>query len=351
MHAANDVYARLLFGNANATVETNFQTLAGQFSGAAPAADFDCVPGAGFFYKGSVLALDELVFFHSIARNFIASSQGGQYILSIVLNGESSVHHGNHLYTLNPREALLVPPGIKVRRSIRSDLLATNLCIGFDLIRLNRVSLAMQGGEGVPITEMHLHSVKLQYGPINLRHLFIQFIEQVDALGGDAVLLKAAGFDDQVYRFLALALQPEVFLHRHVSAEEQRTLEGSKVTANFEAYVDAHLQDSLRLTEIELALGVSARALQYACRKRHGCSPSTYIRNRRLDIAYEVLEKGGPDLRVAALAADYHFSSQSHFSRYFRERFGVLPSEVLKPKQKVNAGGILSVQGVANDRR
>ncbi|WP_006788850.1 helix-turn-helix domain-containing protein [Thiorhodospira sibirica] len=155
-------------------------------------------------------------------------------------------------------------------------------------------------------------------------------IQQIDAFAGDAALLQAAGFNDQVYRLLAMALQPEVFLKQtdYLAAQRVDTL------AAFERYVEEHLQKPVALTEIERMLGVSARALQYACLKRHGCSPMAYIRNRKLDYSYQYLLQSQNDINLAKLSAELYFSIQSKFSRYFRERYGVLPSEFMASRSQ-----------------
>lgn len=81
---------------------------------------------------------------------------------------------------------------------------------------------------------------------------------------------------------------------------------------------------------MEMQFGISARALQYACMKRHGCSPSAYIRNKRLDYAYQLLQNQQQGIKLTDLATQLYFSSQSQFTRYFRERFGLRPSEMQK---------------------
>lgn len=321
---------RLLFGDTQALTQRNFHTLVDQFRHVMDQADFDTSNNADFLYKGSALMMDGLMLYHSVISNFLVSSHVDQYTLSLVLAGESRVQNGHSDYRLNPNEALLVPPRIPLHRAVDPGCLAVNLCITFDLNRLNQVSLIMQGGEGLPMTQTHLRSIKLHYGSINLRQLFIQLIQQIDAFAGNATLLQAAGFDDQVYRLLAMALQPEVFLKDYLLPHtDSLAVQRQDILAAFERYVEEHLHTPLSLTEIELVLGVSARTLQYACLKHHACSPMVYIRNRKLDYAYQHLLQGRKETKLAELSAELYFSSQSQFSRYFRERFGFLPSECI----------------------
>ena len=318
----------LLFGDTQAFTQRNFYTLVDHFSDVIDKADFDTSNTADFIYKGCALMMDGLMLYHSVISNFQVNSHAEQYTLSLVLAGESRVQNGHRNYQLSPNQALLTPPQIPLLRAVNPNSLSVNLCISFDLKRLNQVSLTMQGDDGLPVTQTHLRTVELHYGPINLRQLFIQLIQQIDAYASNTTLLQHAGFDDQMYRLLAITLQPEVFLKNHLSHTEYLATQRRDILATFERYVEEHLHAHLSLTEIERRLGVSARTLQYACLKRHNCSPMTYIRNRKLDYAYEYLLRSPKEIKLSELAAQLFFSNQSQFSRHFRERFGFLPSEL-----------------------
>lgn len=319
---------RLLFGDAHALVQRDFQSLADQFSHVLPRGDFDSSAQDGFLYKGQVFVMDELVFNHAVNSHLVAYSDFTHHGLSLILAGHSSVICGQNRESVPHYAALLSPPGVDLRFETSREHLTGSLHITFDLERLNRVSLAMQGGAGVPMTQTQLRAVKLQHGPIDLRSLFLQLTRQIDAFAGDVALLRTAGFDDQVYRLLAMALQPEVFLKDHFSPDEQRACRRPGALTIFERYVEEHLQEPLSLTAIEARLGVSARALQYACLKHHGCSPRVYIRNKRLDAAYAHLSQASGTIKLSDLAFEFGFASHSQFSKFFRERFGLLPSQV-----------------------
>lgn len=319
--------SRLLFGDTQALVQRNFQALADQSSHVAPTGNFDSAAKDNVIHKGVIFALPGLVFNHSINSHLIAQTDLTQYGLSLMLYGQSRVVLPQQqscaaiLY-----DALLSPPYTILRFETSPSQLTSSLHITFDLKRLNRISLAMQGGNGIPMVHTHLRTVKLQHGHLNLRQLFYRLTQEIDGFARDAELLRAAGFEDRVYRLLAMTLQPEIFLKDYLSVQEQRQLQSPHWLAAFESHVEANLEETLRLTDIEKLLGVSSRAMQYACMKKHGCSPSTYIRNKKLDYAYALLRQKGNVTTLAELAARLHFSSQSQFARYFRERFDILPS-------------------------
>lgn len=319
----------LLFCEPQALVQHNFQALADLFSHVLPQGDFDSRVKNSFLYKGSVFAVGDLVFNHSINSHLIASANFSRHGLSLITLGRSRVTAQEPKLIQTFYEGLLSPPGADLRFETSLEQLTGSLHITFDMARLHRVSLAMQGDAPAvtPPAGDRVMRVALRHGTVDLRHLFLLKTQQIDACGADPTLLLAAGFDDQVYRLLAIALQPEVFLQAHLSRADHSASHRPQLMAAFEDYVEAYFREPITLTQIEMVLGVSARALQYACMKRHGCPPLTYIRNRRLDHARQQLQNR-TDVKVASLAAALNFSSQSQFSRYFRERFGLLPSQV-----------------------
>ncbi|MEC5399763.1 helix-turn-helix domain-containing protein [Uliginosibacterium sp. H1] len=87
-----------------------------------------------------------------------------------------------------------------------------------------------------------------------------------------------------------------------------------------------------RISEVDLApqelarrLGVSTRAL-HAAFAASGCSVMNALMELRLTLARHLLQASATELSVEQLARRCGFRSAAHFSRRFRERFGVPPS-------------------------
>jgi AraC-like DNA-binding protein len=76
--------------------------------------------------------------------------------------------------------------------------------------------------------------------------------------------------------------------------------------------------------------GVSERALQAGFRRYVGVSPTTYLRQIRLDRAHEQLRQAGPDqTTVADVAHRWGFAHLGRFAGSYRARYGVSPSQTL----------------------
>ncbi|MGI5324125.1 helix-turn-helix domain-containing protein [Actinomadura nitritigenes] len=93
-------------------------------------------------------------------------------------------------------------------------------------------------------------------------------------------------------------------------------------------HIERHLHDpSLAPGEVARVLGVSVRHLGRIF-EAAGTTPSRHILERRLQRAHEDLAGGGTArTTIADVAHRWGFSSQAHFARHFRARFGITPSE------------------------
>jgi AraC-like DNA-binding protein len=76
--------------------------------------------------------------------------------------------------------------------------------------------------------------------------------------------------------------------------------------------------------------GVSERALQAGFRRYVGISPTTYLRQVRLDRAHEELRQADPDrTTVADVAHRWGFTHLGRFAGAYRARYGAAPSQTL----------------------
>ena len=91
-------------------------------------------------------------------------------------------------------------------------------------------------------------------------------------------------------------------------------------------FIDAHLDTVPLLSDAARHVGISPRQLRRSFADEIGIPYRRYILWRRLRRALLAISDG-TDLRTAAATAG--FSDSAHFSRTFRQTFGLTPSEVL----------------------
>jgi AraC-like DNA-binding protein len=92
--------------------------------------------------------------------------------------------------------------------------------------------------------------------------------------------------------------------------------------------MDAHHHEPITLTELARRSGDSVRNLQYRFRRRVGCSPMQWLRQRRLQAAHADLQRSAADESVAAIARRHGFHHLSGFAASFRREYGILPSQL-----------------------
>lgn len=94
-------------------------------------------------------------------------------------------------------------------------------------------------------------------------------------------------------------------------------------------FIDQNLRRSdLSVETICRAIGVSRSALYRVFAPISGIAD--YIRARRLEAIHVLFEDGEDDRWNAEIAAEFGFTSQAHFSRSFKERFGYSPRTARK---------------------
>src|SRR6202171_6529323 len=96
-----------------------------------------------------------------------------------------------------------------------------------------------------------------------------------------------------------------------------------------QAFIHEHLRDpGLSIDQISAALGCTKRYLHMLFSDR-GMTVSDYIWRARLQNCRQELETQGGKT-ITDVAFSWGFSSSSHFSRFFRKYFGIVPSSIHK---------------------
>jgi AraC family transcriptional regulator, positive regulator of tynA and feaB len=152
-----------------------------------------------------------------------------------------------------------------------------------------------------------------------LANTFIQELVRVgDQLTPDAAARMASIGTDLIIASLAERMAQEVPGSIHGNVTVQRA----------KAYVEANLSDpNLNPPQLAAAMGLSLRRLQELFHER-GRHISDYIWERRLEAAAKRLsDPACAHLSIGMLAYGCGFTSQAHFARRFKDRYGMSPRE------------------------
>jgi AraC-like DNA-binding protein len=105
--------------------------------------------------------------------------------------------------------------------------------------------------------------------------------------------------------------------------------------ARFEELLNAQQERHLRVDELCMASGVSARLLRLRCREALGMSPISYIQLRALHAVHEILRHRGLEaVKVSHVARCHGFRQLGRFAATYRSLFGELPSTTARRGSK-----------------
>lgn len=328
---------RLLFHNQVAQVDRDPQALAQRLAQHYPLLDFGPRPGheSGFVHRTSTCQSGDLTLscgYTTPIRGTIGAQEGIGAV-NLILTGQVCYEAEGKEHLVSQECPLFFSPGQEYRYTISDHF--NGVVFHIDLQRLRRTAAAMAG---LGISERRfggdLDIVRALQPRSRRNEQLLQVLEKTFRLldhpdlesSGD---LQHLGIDDLIYRNLALLLFPnlESLLRNDISPQRS---DRERVFAELLEWAEAHLHTPINLSQLEQRSGYSRRNLQLAFQQRFGCGPIQWIRRQRLERARQDLLNAAPGESVASVAQRYSFSSLSVFSRDFRLRYGLTPSQVLR---------------------
>lgn len=126
----------------------------------------------------------------------------------------------------------------------------------------------------------------------------------------------------QLLDLLAIVLEGAA----EVGDSDETSVQGAHLR-RIEHHIRTHLRDpDLTPATIAAATGVSLRYLHKLFRNSER-TVAEFVRELRLQACREALVFGDPRTAIGAIAYEWGFSDQAHFTRAFKRRFGVSPGE------------------------
>ena len=92
--------------------------------------------------------------------------------------------------------------------------------------------------------------------------------------------------------------------------------------------ISEHVYDKLSVDSVAKEVSVSTSHLTALFHRQMGISPGEYIRRVKLDESKALIREG--KMNFSQIAAALHYSTIHHFSRQFKDNFGISPSEYAK---------------------
>lgn len=139
---------------------------------------------------------------------------------------------------------------------------------------------------------------------------------------------------DQIFSLLQLLLIELIRGAGNTEREEDPIAAASTVRGENQIldgalqYITGHFGEKLTVTDLARHCSVSSAYLSLLFQKNLHQSPAAYMRRIRLEESKQLLRRG--DMNVSQIASLLQFSSVQHFSRAFRQYYGVTPTAYSK---------------------
>ena len=132
--------------------------------------------------------------------------------------------------------------------------------------------------------------------------------------------------DSEQASFLLITLlrqkQPERLQTTHSVNKE------NEIIRRAQQYISTHVREKLSVPIVAKNTRVSASYLTALFQKHLQISPGEYIRRIKLQESRQMIREG--EMNLSQIASALQYSTIHHFSRQFKEKFGISPSEYAK---------------------
>jgi AraC-like DNA-binding protein len=140
---------------------------------------------------------------------------------------------------------------------------------------------------------------------------------------------RTEAFADEM--ILALLNQLIVYLMRQTAGKslpDSRMKGEYRIIHQTQVYVSTHVWEDLSVPFVASRVDMSPSYLTALFQKHLGISPGEYIRRVKLQESKQLIREN--KLNFTEIAAELQYSTVHHFSRQFKEKFGMTPSEYAK---------------------
>ena len=174
--------------------------------------------------------------------------------------------------------------------------------------------------EGVDITPLLNRKFTAPQQAVSLIQQMLREQERMDAQSADMILAHLSTL--------------MLILLRHADAPEGKLKSTNALHAENEIirraqqYISAHVCDKLSVPAVAKKVDVSPSYLTALFHKNLQISPGEYIRRIKLQESKQMIREGS--MNFTEISAALQYSTVHHFSRQFKEKFGITPTEYAK---------------------
>jgi len=153
---------------------------------------------------------------------------------------------------------------------------------------------------------------------------------QIAALLRQILRAQAQGHDDSIFSLLTLLL---LHLQEQPAGDPKETVKPvlsgeNTIIRNAQQYIQTNVEEKLTVPAVAGSVDVSPSYLTALFHKHLQISPGEYIRRIKLGRSKQLIREG--QLNFTQIAETLQYSTVHHFSRQFKQMFGMTPTEYAK---------------------
>lgn len=255
--------------------------------------------------------------------------------LELIYNGESSFTHRfngkEDAHDIGHLESAMLSSNGKHRNMV---VLPANESICFFNIEINRKQFEEKIGDFLPDMDSDLEALFRDVNGVNLFFYKANYSLDIAKCIEEIRECEHTGFPKSVFIegkcYEILAHHLKQYIDDSSDPENRKILRQATVKKLEEAaeIITAELDQVDNIIALAKRVGLNQNTLQNGFRHLYGKSVNNYIRNERMERAKKLMEK--TDLNITEITYKIGINSRSYFSKLFKERYAMTPTQYLK---------------------
>ena len=184
--------------------------------------------------------------------------------------------------------------------------------------RFVTLSFATQGTDLIPLLNRKFSAPQKV---VSLLQTMLQEQERMDDYSGDIIL-------SQLNLLLLLLLRETTAPTGGKLQTANSVHSENEIIRQAQQYISSHIREKLSVPLVARQVDVSPSYLTALFHKNLQISPGEYIRRIKLQESKQMIREN--NLNFTEIAAELQYSTVHHFSRQFKEKFGITPTEYAK---------------------
>ena len=156
---------------------------------------------------------------------------------------------------------------------------------------------------------------------VSLMQQMLREQERMDAYSGDMMLCQLTMLLVQLMRQANSPAEAKLQTSNAIHSENE-------IIRRAQMYVSTHIREKMTVPSLARQVDVSPSYLTALFHKNLQISPGEYIRRIKLQESKQMIREN--NLNFTEIAAALQYSTVHHFSRQFKEKFGITPTEYAK---------------------